>query len=189
MRLLEEELARANLSKECLADQRHKSILELVKTRTKAEEDEAQLRETIRGLERTIEGWKRRCQDVVDSIQEQASAAAVEISFWKDRLLKLSWLANQALRDIPRSLRTVEGMADFVKTPKEITSFLGLYRGLLSVYAFFLNISVITSLIPYSSPNQTHGASDRRPGTAKHADEGRGRPDERAYQGNKRVDP
>ncbi|RDX99198.1 hypothetical protein CR513_17782, partial [Mucuna pruriens] len=43
MRLLKEELARANLSKECLVDQRRKTILELVKTRTKAEEDEAQL--------------------------------------------------------------------------------------------------------------------------------------------------
>ncbi|RDX99213.1 hypothetical protein CR513_17760, partial [Mucuna pruriens] len=75
MHLLEEELARANLSKECLIDQRHKSVLQ---------------------------------------------------SFWRDRFLKLAWLANQALRDIPRSLQAAEGMADFVKTPKEISRFLGL---------------------------------------------------------------
>ncbi|RDY07401.1 hypothetical protein CR513_08497, partial [Mucuna pruriens] len=62
---------------------------------------------------------------MADSAQEQASVATTEISFWKDRFLKLAWLTNQALRDIPRSLWTVEGMTDFVKTPKEITSFLG----------------------------------------------------------------
>ncbi|RDX79704.1 hypothetical protein CR513_39845, partial [Mucuna pruriens] len=128
--LLEEELARANLSKECLIDQRRKSVLELVKAPTKAEEDEAQYQETIRELERTLEGWKRRCQDMANSAKEQARVVVTEISFWKDRFIKLSWLANQALRDIPRSLRAVEGMADFVKTPKEISRFLGLCREL-----------------------------------------------------------
>ncbi|RDX87776.1 hypothetical protein CR513_30712, partial [Mucuna pruriens] len=129
MHLLEEELARANLSKECLIDQRRKSVLELVKART-AEEDEAQYQEIIWELERTVEGWKSRCQDMADRAKEQARVATTEISFWKDRFIKLAWLANQALRDIPRSLRAVEGMADSIKTPKEISRFLGLCREL-----------------------------------------------------------
>ncbi|RDY06373.1 hypothetical protein CR513_09631, partial [Mucuna pruriens] len=124
-RLLEEELARANLSKEHLIEQRRKSIIELVRTRMRAEEDEAQLRETISGLKEVVEAWKRRCQDIDDIAQEQANVAAVETSFWKDRFLKLAWLANQALKDIPKSLQTTEGMADFIKTPRKITSFLG----------------------------------------------------------------
>ncbi|RDY06367.1 hypothetical protein CR513_09655, partial [Mucuna pruriens] len=125
IRLLEEELARANLYKEHLIDQRRKSILELVRTRTRAEEDEAQLRETIQGLKEAVEGWKHMCQDIADNAQEQANVAATETSFWKDRFLKLAWLAIQALKDIPKSLRTVEGMVDFIKTLRGITSFLG----------------------------------------------------------------
>ncbi|RDX72165.1 hypothetical protein CR513_48400, partial [Mucuna pruriens] len=41
MHLLEEELARAKLSKVYMVDQRHESVLELVKARAKAEEAEA----------------------------------------------------------------------------------------------------------------------------------------------------
>ncbi|RDY06268.1 hypothetical protein CR513_09775, partial [Mucuna pruriens] len=70
MHLLEEELARANLSKEHLKEQGCKSLLELVRTRTRVEEDEAQLKETIQGLREAVEGWKRRCQDIADSTQE-----------------------------------------------------------------------------------------------------------------------
>ncbi|RDY10761.1 hypothetical protein CR513_04671, partial [Mucuna pruriens] len=128
--LLEEELARANLSNEHLKEQGRKSLLELVKTRTKAEKDEAQLKETIQGLREAVEGWKRRCQDIADNAQEQVNVATTETSFWKDRFFKLAWLTNQALKDIPRSLRAVEGMADFMKMPREIMSFLGLCRGL-----------------------------------------------------------
>ncbi|RDY10770.1 hypothetical protein CR513_04662, partial [Mucuna pruriens] len=129
MHLLEEELARANLSKEVLKEQGHKSLLELVRTRAKAEEDEAQLKETIRGLREAMEGWKRGCQDIADSTEEQVNASTVETSFWKDRFFELAWLANQAPKDIPRSLRATEGMADFMKMPKEITSFIDKGQG------------------------------------------------------------
>ncbi|RDX66512.1 hypothetical protein CR513_54717, partial [Mucuna pruriens] len=121
MHLLEEELASANLSKELLKEQGRKSLLELVRTRTKAKEDEAQFKETIRGLREVVEGWKCKCQDIADSDEEQVNVATAETSFWKDKFFKLARLANQALKDIPQSLREAEGMADFMKMPREIT--------------------------------------------------------------------
>ncbi|RDY10964.1 hypothetical protein CR513_04427, partial [Mucuna pruriens] len=130
MRLLEEELARANLSKELLKEQGRKSLLELVRTHTKAEEDEAQLKDTIWGLNQVAEGWKRRCQDIADSTKEQVNVVTAEAASWKDKFLKLASLANLALKDIPRGLQAAEGMADFMKLPREITGFLGLCRGL-----------------------------------------------------------
>ncbi|RDY06353.1 hypothetical protein CR513_09672, partial [Mucuna pruriens] len=104
MHLLEEELTRANLSKEHLKEQGHKSLLELVKSKD------------------------RRCQDIADSAQERVNVATAETSSWKDKFFKLASLANLALKDIPRSLQAAEGMADFMKLPREITGFLGLCR-------------------------------------------------------------
>ncbi|RDY14744.1 hypothetical protein CR513_00148, partial [Mucuna pruriens] len=128
MHLLEEELARANLSKEHLKEQGCKSLLELVRTRTRAEEDEAQLKEAIRGLREAVEGWRHRCQDIANNAEEQVNVATAETASWKDKFFKLASLANLALKDIPRGLQAAEGMADFMKLPREITGFLGLYR-------------------------------------------------------------
>ncbi|RDY02076.1 hypothetical protein CR513_14514, partial [Mucuna pruriens] len=67
--LLEEELAKAKLSKEYLVDQRHEK------------EVEAQYQETIRGLKMTLEGWKRRCQDIADDAEEQLRVATAKTPF------------------------------------------------------------------------------------------------------------
>ncbi|RDX78460.1 hypothetical protein CR513_41265, partial [Mucuna pruriens] len=115
LRLLEEELTRANLSKELLREQERKALLEAVRARTKAEEDEAQLKETIRELKQAAEGWKRRCQDIADDGEEQLNAATAETLFWKDRFSKLAGLANRALRNISQGLRAAEGMVGFIK--------------------------------------------------------------------------
>ncbi|RDX60420.1 hypothetical protein CR513_61440, partial [Mucuna pruriens] len=129
LRLLEEELTRANLSKELLKEQERKILLEAVQARSKAEAEEARLKETIQGLKQTAEGWKRRCKDIADSAEEQVNAATAETASWKDKFFKLASLANQALKDIPRGLKAREGMVGFIKMPREITSFLDLCRG------------------------------------------------------------
>ncbi|RDX90243.1 hypothetical protein CR513_27911, partial [Mucuna pruriens] len=113
--LLEEELARAKLSKEYLVDQRCESIFELVKAGAKADEAKAQSQATIQESKTTLEGWKQRCYDIADAAEE---------------FVKIAWLANQALMDIPRSLRIAEGMVDPFRTPREISQFLELCREL-----------------------------------------------------------
>ncbi|RDY04089.1 hypothetical protein CR513_12235, partial [Mucuna pruriens] len=120
MHLLEEELARAKLSKEYLVDQRRESLFELVKARVKVDEAKSQYQTTIQELNRTLESWKQRCQDIDDEAKIQVQAATVETPFWKDRYIKLGWLANQAPVDIPRSLRAAEGMVDPTIIPREI---------------------------------------------------------------------
>ncbi|RDY13186.1 hypothetical protein CR513_01929, partial [Mucuna pruriens] len=51
------------------------------------------------------------------SVQE----AQDEARFLKDGYIKLAWLANQAIMDIPRGLHIVEGMVNPLSTPVEIT--------------------------------------------------------------------
>ncbi|RDX71529.1 hypothetical protein CR513_49111, partial [Mucuna pruriens] len=121
---------RAERNQELLREQERKALLEAVRARTKAEEDEAQLKETIQELKQAAEGWKRRCQDIADSAEEQVNAATAETLFWKDRFSKLAGLANRALRNIPEGLRAAEGMVGFffIKLPREITNFLNLCR-------------------------------------------------------------
>ncbi|RDX66438.1 hypothetical protein CR513_54797, partial [Mucuna pruriens] len=124
--LLEEELKAARLSKEYLQNQRQSNLLALVEAQGKTNEMESQLEE----LRRTLEGWKRRCQDIADEAEIQVRAATADTQFWKDRYVKLAWLANQALMSIPRRLRAAEGMMDPTKTPREIKEFLDKCRKL-----------------------------------------------------------
>ncbi|RDY11598.1 hypothetical protein CR513_03717, partial [Mucuna pruriens] len=41
-----------------------------------------------------------------------------EARFWKDRFIKLAWIANQAIRSIPKSLRVAEEMKCALDTRK-----------------------------------------------------------------------
>ncbi|RDX96154.1 hypothetical protein CR513_21227, partial [Mucuna pruriens] len=93
--LLEKEMVKAKSIKEHLVNQRQRSILELAKVQAKAESDETYYQATIKELRKT--------------------------PFWKDRYIKLAWVANQALVDIPRSLRAAKGMIDPTRTPREIS--------------------------------------------------------------------
>ncbi|RDX74771.1 hypothetical protein CR513_45435, partial [Mucuna pruriens] len=108
--LLEEELKGARLSKEHLQNQRRSNLLALVEAQGKTDEMESQLEE----LRWTLE----------DEAEIQVRAATVDAQVWKDRYVKLAWLANQALMSIPRRLRAAEGMMDPTKTPREIKEFL-----------------------------------------------------------------
>ncbi|RDY14331.1 hypothetical protein CR513_00609, partial [Mucuna pruriens] len=92
----------------------------LVEARGKENEAESQLEE----LKETLEGWKRRCQDIADEAKIQVRAATIDAQFWKDRYIKLAWLANQALMNIPQRLRAAEDMVDPTRTPREIQEFL-----------------------------------------------------------------
>ncbi|RDX82520.1 hypothetical protein CR513_36668, partial [Mucuna pruriens] len=124
--LLEEELKAARLSKEHLQNQRRSNLLALVEARGKTDEAESQLEE----LRWTLEGWKRRCQDIVDEAEIQVRAAMADTQFWKDKYIKLAWFTNQALMSIPRRLRAAEDMMDLTKTPREIKEFLEQCRAL-----------------------------------------------------------
>ncbi|RDX93928.1 hypothetical protein CR513_23751, partial [Mucuna pruriens] len=124
--LLEEELKAAQLSRDHLQNQRGSGLLALVEARGKIDEARSQLEE----LKRTLESWKQRCQDIADEAEIQVRAATVDAQFWKDRYVKLAWLANQALMSIPRRLRAAEGMMDPTKTPREIKEFLEHCRAL-----------------------------------------------------------
>ncbi|RDX95692.1 hypothetical protein CR513_21745, partial [Mucuna pruriens] len=118
--LLEEELKAAQLSKEHLQNQRRYNLLALVEACGKVDEAESQLEE----LKETLEGWKRRCQDIADEVETQVRAATADAQLWKDRYIKLAWLANQALMNILQRLRATEDMVDPTRTPKEIKEFL-----------------------------------------------------------------
>ncbi|RDX92023.1 hypothetical protein CR513_25912, partial [Mucuna pruriens] len=118
--LLEEELMAAKLFKEHLQNQRRYNLLALVKACGKADEAESQLEE----LKETLESWKQRCQDIADEVEIQVRAATTDTQFWKDRYIKLAWLANQALLDIPRKLCTTEDVVDPTRTLREIREFL-----------------------------------------------------------------
>ncbi|RDX84747.1 hypothetical protein CR513_34147, partial [Mucuna pruriens] len=118
--LLEEELKAAQLSKEHLQNQRRSGLLALVEARGKIDEAKSQLEE----LKKILESWKRRCQDIADEAEIRVRAAMADTQFWKDRYVKLAWLANQALMSIPQRLRAVEDMMDPTKTPREIKEFL-----------------------------------------------------------------
>ncbi|RDX86859.1 hypothetical protein CR513_31754, partial [Mucuna pruriens] len=106
-RFLEEELTRAQQSNKHLEDRRQKAIIELVKTRQEASEANLHAQETIQGLKRDIEYWKRRYQQIAEGAVEQVQAATAETPFWKDRYIKLAWLTNQALMNIPKKRTTV----------------------------------------------------------------------------------
>ncbi|RDX66149.1 hypothetical protein CR513_55117, partial [Mucuna pruriens] len=64
----------------------------------------------------------------MDQVEERAQIAREEAMFWKDRYIKLALFANQAIIDILRSLRVVEGMVNPLNTLVERTQFLELYR-------------------------------------------------------------
>ncbi|RDY09830.1 hypothetical protein CR513_05746, partial [Mucuna pruriens] len=49
--------------------------------------------------------------EIAGHAEKVAQEAQEEARFWKDRFIKLAWVANQAIRDMPRSLRMVEEMA------------------------------------------------------------------------------
>ncbi|RDX90231.1 hypothetical protein CR513_27929, partial [Mucuna pruriens] len=134
---LEEELAKARSTKEQLISQRQKSILELTQVRAKAEDDEVYYRATIEELRSASETWKQRCQDIADEAEIQVRAATIESPFWKDRFIKLAWLGNQALVDIPRSLRAAESLVDPTKTPREVLQFLELKRRIIAPYHIY----------------------------------------------------
>ncbi|RDX93009.1 hypothetical protein CR513_24789, partial [Mucuna pruriens] len=51
-----------------------------------------------------------RCLGTINLAERRMWDAHEEAAFWKDRYVKLAWLANQAIMDIPRSLFAVEGM-------------------------------------------------------------------------------
>ncbi|RDX75077.1 hypothetical protein CR513_45089, partial [Mucuna pruriens] len=55
--------------------------------------------------------------------------AREETTFWKDKYVKLAWLANQALMDIPKSLCGTKGITNLLNTPLQITQFLELCWG------------------------------------------------------------
>ncbi|RDY10621.1 hypothetical protein CR513_04818, partial [Mucuna pruriens] len=65
---------------------------------------------------------------MAEHAEEKVQIATEEATFWKDRFIKLAWLANQAIMDIPRSLLMAEGMVDLFKTPYEISQFLELCK-------------------------------------------------------------
>ncbi|RDY11091.1 hypothetical protein CR513_04293, partial [Mucuna pruriens] len=90
------------------------NLLALVEARGKAEEAESQLEE----LKETLEGWKRRCQDIANEAEIQVWAAIADAQFWKDKYIKLAWLANQALMNIPRTLRATEDIVDPTRTQR-----------------------------------------------------------------------
>ncbi|RDY03989.1 hypothetical protein CR513_12350, partial [Mucuna pruriens] len=94
-------------------------LVELVKERAKTIKAEIQ-------VEAATQGMKEMAVHAKEKIQE----AREETTFWKDRYVKLAWLANQALMDIPRSLRAAKGMTNLLNTPPEIMQFLELCRGL-----------------------------------------------------------
>ncbi|RDY10326.1 hypothetical protein CR513_05157, partial [Mucuna pruriens] len=96
------------------------NLFALVEARGKADEAESQLEE----LRETLEGWKRRFQDIVDEAETQVRAATADAQFWNDRYIKLAWLANLALMNIPRRLRAAEDMVEPTRTPREIKEFL-----------------------------------------------------------------
>ncbi|RDX64797.1 hypothetical protein CR513_56608, partial [Mucuna pruriens] len=71
---------------------------------------------------------------MVDHVEEKVQIATNKAAFWKDKYVKLAWLENQAIMDIPRSLLMAEGMVDLFKTPYEISQLLELCRRLYDTY-------------------------------------------------------
>ncbi|RDX89093.1 hypothetical protein CR513_29218, partial [Mucuna pruriens] len=82
--LLEEEGARARLYKEHLEGQRRQGLVELVKARGRAIEAEQQAQTTIQELEKTLESWKQRCEEMADTVEEHVRVTEKEVAFWKD---------------------------------------------------------------------------------------------------------
>ncbi|RDX60683.1 hypothetical protein CR513_61154, partial [Mucuna pruriens] len=118
-RLLEAESTRDRLRSEHLEDQRRQGLAKLIKERRRTTKAEQQVEAAIQGLKEMTGHAERRIQE-----------AQGVVVFWRDRYIKLAWLANQALMDIPRSLRVAEGMVHPLNTPPEITQFLELYQSL-----------------------------------------------------------
>ncbi|RDX67445.1 hypothetical protein CR513_53682, partial [Mucuna pruriens] len=48
--------------------------------------------------------------DLADQAKQSLKTMENDGIFWKDKYMKLAWLANQAIVDIPRALKEVEGM-------------------------------------------------------------------------------
>ncbi|RDX89681.1 hypothetical protein CR513_28566, partial [Mucuna pruriens] len=129
MNILIEEVARDRLYQEDLEVQRRQGLVELVEERKKAADSERQAQTTIEELKAKVGSWKRRCIEMVDHAEERVQTAREEVIFWKDRYVKLAWLANQAIINIPRNLLVAKGMVKPLKIPTEISQFLGLYSG------------------------------------------------------------
>ncbi|RDX63822.1 hypothetical protein CR513_57703, partial [Mucuna pruriens] len=88
-----------------------------------------QLEEVLLSIRGEADEAKLQAQETIQNLKVDIKAGnIVETPFWKDRYVKLAWLANQALIDIPKNLRAAEGMVDPMKTPKEILGFLELCR-------------------------------------------------------------
>ncbi|RDY11532.1 hypothetical protein CR513_03801, partial [Mucuna pruriens] len=82
---------------------------------------------------------------MVDQVEERAQTSREEAKFWKDRYVKLAWLANQAIVDIPRSLRATEGMMFELLTRGAAVSMAATTKGRLSTHLGTLHLSMPTS--------------------------------------------
>ncbi|RDX72863.1 hypothetical protein CR513_47591, partial [Mucuna pruriens] len=68
--------------------------------------------------------------EIADHAEKAAWEAREEAQFWKDRFIKLAWLANQTIKDIPANLRMAKGMVNPLNTPRKVIQFLSLCRNL-----------------------------------------------------------
>ncbi|RDX95148.1 hypothetical protein CR513_22362, partial [Mucuna pruriens] len=89
--LLEADVARSKLHNKHLESKRRKVLMELVKTVA-------------------WELWREsdKYTEIANGAHKAAQEAREETRFWKERFIKLAWLANQAIMDIPKSLRAAE---------------------------------------------------------------------------------
>ncbi|RDX74821.1 hypothetical protein CR513_45380, partial [Mucuna pruriens] len=102
--LLEVDVAKGKLHNEHLEQQRRQGIMEL----------------QVETNDQKIRGEAEKYAEIGNGAHKVVQEAREEINFWKERFIKLAWLANQAIMDIPRSLRIAEWMVNPLNTPAEI---------------------------------------------------------------------
>ncbi|RDX76682.1 hypothetical protein CR513_43304, partial [Mucuna pruriens] len=162
----EAEIAKSKLHNEHLEKQRCQGLAELVSERRKITDIGQQVEASIQGLREKADKYLEMACHVEIRVQE----ALEETKFWKERFVKLAWLANQAIMDISKSLQVVEGMVSLLSTPAKIMQFLGLYRNL---YQKDETLHVAAQ-VRYAPEVQDHGKQNRSPRIAESRPQGGG---------------
>lgn len=90
------------------------------------------LEESYRRMQAESRHWEQRFLALIGKIEEQEIVRELrdEIQLWKGKFSRLAWLANQAVKDVPRRLRRAEAEMFPFNTPVHVYEFVNFCKTL-----------------------------------------------------------
>lgn len=90
------------------------------------------LGESYRQVQAESQYWEQRFLALIGKVEEQEIVKELrdEVQLWKGKFSRLAWLANQAVRDVPRRLRRAEAEMLPFNTPVHVYEFVNFCKAL-----------------------------------------------------------